>query len=82
MAAIAYYTLQSTIISMQGKNSKLKRAIGRDFKGKASIWIYLAAIALAFWNHWVAVALYILVAFMWLIPDRRIESIVAQNETP
>ena len=81
MAAIAYSVLQGTIISMQGKNSKLKKAIGRDFKGRASIWIYMAAIALAFWNHWVAVALYILVAFMWLIPDRRIESIVAENET-
>ena len=81
MAAIAYSVLQGTIISMQGKNSKLKKAIGRDFKGRASIWIYMAAIALSFWNHWVAVALYILVAFMWLIPDRRIESIVAENET-
>ena len=73
-AAIAYYVLQSTIISQQGADSKLKAAIGNDFKGKLSPLIYVAAILLAFVNHWISEALYVAAALMWLIPDRRIES--------
>lgn len=73
-AAIAYYVLQSTIIRHQGANSKLKAAIGNDIKGKLSPVFYLVAIPLAFVNHWFSEALYVLVALMWLIPDRRIES--------
>ena len=73
-AAIAYYVLQSTIISQQGADSKLKAAIGNDFKGKLSPLIYLAAILLAFVNHWISEALYVAAALMWLVPDKRIES--------
>lgn len=73
-AAIAYYVLQKMIISQQGPNSKLKAALGRDIKGKISPLIYLTAIILAFVNQWIADALYVLVALMWLVPDRRIES--------
>lgn len=73
-AAIAYYILQSTIISQQGADSKLKAAIGNDLKGKLSPLIYVAAILLAFVNHWISEALYVAAALMWLIPDRRIES--------
>ncbi len=73
-AAIAYYVLQSTIISQQGADSKLKAAIGKDLKGKLSPLIYLAAILLAFVNHWISEALYVAAALMWLIPDRRIEA--------
>ena len=73
-AAIAYYVLQSTIISQQGADSKLKAAIGNDLKGKLSPLIYVAAILLAFVNHWISEALYVAAALMWLIPDRRIES--------
>ena len=73
-AGIAYYILQNLIIAEQGANSKLKKAIGKDFKGKISIVIYVAAIGLAFVNQWISDALYVSVALMWLIPDRRIES--------
>jgi uncharacterized membrane protein len=73
-AAIAYYVLQKMIISQQGANSKLRAAVGRDIKGKLSPLIYLTAIILAFVNQWIADALYVLVALMWLVPDRRIES--------
>jgi uncharacterized membrane protein len=73
-AAIAYYVLQKMIIAQQGRNSKLRAAIGRDLKGKISPLIYLAAIPLAFVNQWISDALYVTVALMWLIPDRRIES--------
>jgi uncharacterized membrane protein len=73
-AAVAYYILQRMIIAEQGPHSKLRAAIGRDVKGKLSPLIYVAAIVLAFFNQWVSDALYVLVALMWLIPDRRIES--------
>ncbi len=73
-AAIAYYVLQKMIISQQGANSKLRAALGRDIKGKISPVIYLAAILLAFVNQWIADALYVLVALIWLVPDKRIES--------
>jgi len=74
LAAIAYYILQKLIIAEQGPNSKLKAAVGNDIKGKISPLIYLAAIPLAFVNQWISDGLYVLVALMWLIPDRRIES--------
>ena len=73
-AAIAYYVLQKMIIAKQGRDSKLRAAIGRDLKGKISPLIYLAAIPLAFVSQWISDALYVIVALMWLIPDRRIES--------
>jgi uncharacterized membrane protein len=73
-AAIAYFILERLIIAQQGPNSKLKSAVGRDLKGKISPLIYAAAIPLAFVNQWISDALYVLVALMWLIPDRRIES--------
>jgi len=74
LAAIAYYILQRLIIVQQGANSQLKAAIGKDIKGKISPLIYVAAIPLAFVNQWISDVLYVLVALMWLIPDRRIES--------
>jgi TMEM175 potassium channel family protein len=73
-AAIAYYLLQTLIVAEQGENSKLKKAIGKDLKGKISPLIYVAAIGLAFVNQWISDALYVFVALMWLVPDRRIES--------
>lgn len=80
-AAIAYYVLQQMIIAHQGRNSRLRAAIGRDLKGKISPLIYLAAIPLAFVNQWISDALYVFVALMWLIPDRRIESkLVGSND--
>jgi uncharacterized membrane protein len=73
LAAIAYTILARTIIAAQGVQSRLKAAIGNDAKGYASMAMYAAAIPLAFVNRWIAYALYIAVAMMWLIPDRRIE---------
>ncbi len=73
MAAIAYFVLQTAIIKCQGANSLLARAIGKDLKGKISPVLYAAAIAAAFFQPWIAIGIYVAVALMWLIPDRRIE---------
>jgi uncharacterized membrane protein len=80
MAAIAYWILQQRIIASQGEGSILKRAIGSDWKGKLSPLLYVAAIALAFVSPWVAVAIYTLVALMWVVPDRRIERVLTGKE--
>jgi uncharacterized membrane protein len=72
-AAIAYFILVRVLIAIHGKDSVLSTAIGSDFKGKISVVIYAIAIPFAFVNSWVAGVLYVLVAIMWLIPDRRIE---------
>ncbi|HZV54418.1 MAG TPA: TMEM175 family protein [Rhodocyclaceae bacterium] len=77
MAAIAYWLLQQTIIASQGRESLLKRAVGSDWKGKMSPLIYLIAIPTAFWSPWLSQALYVLVALVWLVPDRRIENALA-----
>jgi uncharacterized membrane protein len=73
MAALAYYLLQQLIIASQGPASLLGKAVGGDWKGKVSPLFYVAAILLAFRWTWAAQCLYVLVALMWLIPDRRIE---------
>ncbi|MBI5203127.1 MAG: DUF1211 domain-containing protein [Elusimicrobia bacterium] len=73
MAALAYYVLQLAIIRSHGPDSVLKRALGGDWKGKASPVLYLAAIPSAFLTPWLANGLYVLVALIWLVPDRRIE---------
>jgi uncharacterized membrane protein len=72
-AAIAYTILQNTIIAAHGPDSKLKRAIQGDFKGKVSILLYAAAIPLAFMDPRLSIVLYVVVALTWLVPDRRIE---------
>ena len=73
MCAVAFSILTRAILRQDGCDSKIARAIGRDFKGKASIALYIAAIPLAFASAWAACALYVAVALMWFIPDRRIE---------
>ena len=73
-AAIAYFILVRTLMSLHGRQSILASALGRDFKGKISIVIYVVAIPLAFVRSWLACGLYVFVAIMWLVPDRRIES--------
>ena len=73
LAAVAYWILQKTILLQHGSDSVLARAIGRDLKGKLSPVFYAAAIPLAFVNQWLSDALYVAVALMWLVPDRRIE---------
>ena len=80
MAAIAYYLLQRAIIVNQGHDSLLKLALGRDWKGKLSVLLYLAGLLLAFVRPWIAIAVYVLVALMWLVPDRRIERVLAKQE--
>ena len=75
MAAIAYFILEQSIIALQGPESLLKRAIGRDWKGKSSPLLYLAGIVAAFRSPAVSQAIYVLVALLWLVPDRRIESV-------
>jgi uncharacterized membrane protein len=73
-AAVAYYILQTTIIRAQGPHSTLAKAVGGDLKGKLSPVIYAIAIPLAFVNQNISDALYVFVALLWLVPDRRIES--------
>ncbi len=80
MAAIAYFILQNRILAVQGKDSLLAKALGNDLKGKASPIIYIVAIIASFYYPWIAGALYIIVALMWLIPDKRIEIIFREKE--
>jgi len=80
MAAFAYLILQRAIIAREGRGSSLAGAIGSDWKGKLSILCYFAAIGLAFVNQWLSDALYVFVAVMWLIPDRRVERALAKHE--
>ena len=74
LAAVAYYTLQTVIVAAQGSSSSLAAALGRDVKGRISPVIYIVAVPLAFVSRWIALGLYVVVALMWLVPDRRIES--------
>ena len=74
MAGLAYYILVRALIAHHGTDSVIAKAIGRDEKGIRSLYIYTAAIALAFVAEWVAAILYVLVAIIWLVPDRRIEN--------
>jgi uncharacterized membrane protein len=76
MPAIAYYLLQMAITHTQGAHSTLAKLLGSDIKGKISPVIYATAIALAFFNPWISCALYVAVALMWVIPDRRISKAV------
>jgi uncharacterized membrane protein len=74
MAAIAYYVLQRTIIASQGSESVLKAAVGGDWKGKLSPVLYVIAIPAAFLSQWISDFIYVFVALIWLVPDRRIEN--------
>ncbi len=79
MASIAYYLLQRCIMAADGSNSVLHKAIGSDWKGKLSPVLYLAAIGLSFVFHRAALAIYVGVALMWLVPDKRIERVIDEN---
>ncbi len=76
MAAVAYWILQQALVVADGYGSALRRAIGSDWKGKLSPVLYLAGIALTFWQPWAAQMVYALAALLWLIPDQRIEGAV------
>ena len=73
-AAIAYTILQAAIIKVDGQNSKLRAAVGRDRKGKISAGLYVAAVLLAYVSPWMSHGIYITVALIWLVPDKRIEA--------
>jgi len=79
LAAIAYFILTRTLLRIHAPDSTLATALGRDFKGKISIVIYLAAISLTFVRSWLGAALYVLVEIIWLVPDRRIEKRIGTN---
>jgi TMEM175 potassium channel family protein len=78
MAAVGYTVLQAAIVARNGRSSRLAAALGNDLKGKASLALYVASIPLAFVNPWIAIALYVAVALLWLVPDRRIERSLKQ----
>lgn len=81
MSAVSYYILQQVIIRAQGLDSLLKKAVGSDRKGKISLVLYALSIGIAFWSCWIALSIYVLVALMWLIPDKRIERVlVTENK--
>ena len=78
-AAIAYFILARVLIAYHGKDSALAKALGKDFKGKVSVVLYAVAIPLSFVIPWLACGIYVLVAVMWLIPDRRIEQALTES---
>jgi uncharacterized membrane protein len=78
MAAIAYVLLEWAIVACNGARSALARAVGRENKGKLSVVLYTVSIPLAFLRPWIAIALYVIVAVMWMAPDRRIESVLTE----
>ncbi|MNX26938.1 hypothetical protein D3C86_570180 [compost metagenome] len=80
MAAVAFWLLQNIIISSEGKHSLLAKALGKNLKGKSSNILYLAAIVISFFNQWIAAAIYVIVALIWLIPDERIEKVINSDE--
>ena len=81
-AAIAYWLLQQTIIASDGSGSVLARAVGSDWKGKLSPVLYLAAIASTAWRPWIAQAIYVIAALIWVVPDKRIEHALTQAKQP
>ncbi len=81
-AAIAYVVLQNLIISDHGCDSRLAAAMGADIKGKLSPVLYAVAIGAAFWRPWISGAMYLLVALMWLVPDRRLARVIDEMEHP
>ncbi len=80
MAAIAYYLLQLAIVRSQGPDSILKKAVGRDWKGKLSPVLYIAAIVTTLLAPWISEGIFVAAALIWLIPDRRIEKVLPRND--
>jgi uncharacterized membrane protein len=81
LAGFAYYILARVLVAYHGKDSVLAKALGRDFKTIFSIVLYTLAIPLAFVKNWIACGLYVVVAVMWLVPDRRIEKALSERST-
>ncbi len=80
MAGVAYYILEQLLRKLHGNESILARALGNDLKGKMSVIIYAVAIEAAFLHTWISLSLYTLVAIIWLIPDKRIENKIAEEQ--
>jgi len=80
-AGIAYFILTRVLLATHGQDSLLAKALGSDFKGKVSVVLYLAAVVLAFVQPWISLAIYVLVALMWLVPDRRFERLLAEHKS-
>ena len=78
MAGLAYFVLARALAAHHGSDSKLAMALGKDSKGIASLVLYAAAVPLSFVNPWIAFAMYVVVAVIWFIPDRRIERVIAE----
>ncbi len=79
MAGVAYFILQKCIIATQGPNSLLRAAVGRDWKGQLSNVLNVSAIPLAFWNVWISLSVYVVVALIWFAPDQRIERAITKD---
>jgi uncharacterized membrane protein len=77
---IAYFILTRVLLATHGRDSLLAKALGNDIKGKLSVVLYAAAIPLAFWQSWIALGIYVLVALGWLVPDRRFERALAEQK--
>jgi len=77
---IAYFMLTRVLLATHGHDSLLAKALGNDAKGKLSVLLYAAAIPLAFWRTWIALGIYVLVALVWLVPDRRFERALAEHK--
>src|SRR5262249_33074667 len=80
-AAIAYLILQTPLLRAEGEQSRLRAAIGSDLKGKISPFLYCLGIGLAFVNRWISLAMYVAVALIWLVPDRRVERHLTAHHT-
>ena len=80
LASIAYYILQNIIVADHGRDSKLARELGEDWKGKLSMFLYASGIATAFWHAWISPFIYTLVALIWLIPDRRLARVIHERD--
>jgi uncharacterized membrane protein len=80
LAAIAYFILKTAIVNEMGSDSVIAQALGNDTKGKASPILYLAGIVLAFINRWASLSIYVFVALIWLVPDKRLESKIVSRE--
>jgi uncharacterized membrane protein len=78
LAGVAYLVLQKTIVAHQGPNSKLREALGNDVKGPISAVLYALAIPLAFVREWISDIIYVTVAMIWLVPDKRIEQVLSR----
>jgi uncharacterized membrane protein len=82
LSASAYTILTRVLVADHGKDSLIAKALGSDFKGNISLAIYVVAIAIAFWQRWIACVLYAVVAAIWLVPDRRFEKLLQEQSKP